>query len=92
MKNAEEYAEIIINDERAKIVSETPTIYETHRIERVYEFHDGAVVKYEWQEAPSGRTSKAEIFNHRFTLMETPSQNPNKFQKGVIKVIKYPQL
>ena len=92
MKNVEEYAEIIMRDEREKIASETPTIYETHKIERIYEFHDGAIVKYEWQESPSGRTSKAEIFNHRFSLIEPPSPNPRKFQKGIIKVINYPQL
>jgi len=47
MKSTEEYADIIIRDEREKIVSETPTVYETDKIERVYEFADGAIVKYE---------------------------------------------
>lgn len=91
MKNAQEYAEIIMRDERKLIVKETPTVYETHKIERVYEFQDGAIVKYEWQESPTGRTSKDEIFNHRFTLMVLPTPNPNKFEKATIKVINYPR-
>jgi hypothetical protein len=90
MKNAEEYAEIIMRDEREKIVSETPTIYETGRIERVYEFADGAIVKYEWQSTPDGRTSATGAFNHRFTLLTLPEPNPNKFKKGVIREINYP--
>jgi hypothetical protein len=85
MKNAEEYADIIIRDERERIVSETPTVYEDDKIERVYEFDDGAVIKYEWQSAP-----RAELFNHKFTLVEPPSPNPQKFRAGVVKVINYP--
>ena len=91
MKNAEEYAEIIIRDEREKIVSETPTVYEHDRIERVYEFADGAVVKYEWQRTPDGLTSPDGAFNHRFTLITLPEPNPNKFKKGVIRQIDYPK-
>ncbi|HEY8561938.1 MAG TPA: hypothetical protein VIL74_16310 [Pyrinomonadaceae bacterium] len=91
MKKAEEYAEIIMRDEREKFVSETPTIYENDRIERVYEFADGAVVKYEWQNTPDGRTSASGAFNHRFTLLAPPEPNPHKFKKGVIKQIDYPQ-
>ena len=91
MKNAEEYAEIIMRDEREKIVSETPTVYETDKIERVYEFADGAVVKYEWQNTPDGRTSATGAFNHRFTLVTPPDPNPRKFKKGIIKEINYPK-
>jgi len=91
MKSAEEYAEIIMRDEREKIVKETPLVYETDRIERLYEFADGAVVKYEWQNTPDGRTSATEIFNHRFTLTLLPEPNPYNFEKGVIKEIKYPR-
>lgn len=91
MKNAEDYAEIIMRDEREKIVKETPTIYETERIERLYEFADGAIVKYEWQNTPDGRTSDTEKFNHRFTLTTLPTPNPNEFEKGIIKEIKYPR-
>ena len=90
MKNAEDYAEIIMRDEREKIVSETPTVYETERIERIYEFADGAVVKYEWQSTPDGRTSATGAYNHRFTLVTLPEPNPRKFKKGVIRQIDYP--
>jgi hypothetical protein len=90
MKTAEEYADIIMRDEREKIVSETPTVYETERIERVYEFPDGAVVKYEWQSTPDGRTSADGKFNHRFTLITLPHSNPSGFKEGIIKVINYP--
>jgi len=91
MKNAEEYADIIMRDEREKIVSETPTVYETDRIERLYEFADGALVKYEWQNTPDGRTSADGKFNHRFTLITLPKTNRNGFKKGIIKVINYPK-
>ena len=91
MKNREEYADIIIRDEREKIVSETPTVYEQERIERLYEFADGAVVKYEWQGTPDGRTSPSGAFNHRFTLITLPEPNPNKFKKGIIRQIDYPK-
>lgn len=85
MQNAEEYADIIIRDEREKIVTETPTVYSDEKIERIYAFDDGAIVKYEWQNAP-----RAEQFNHRFTLVEPPSSNPSELKRGIIKVINYP--
>ena len=91
MKSTEEYAEIIMRDEREKIVSETPTVYETDRIVRVYEFEDGAIVKYEWQATPDGRTSETGEFNHRFTLTTLPDPNSHGFKKGIIKVINYPK-
>ena len=83
IKEKEVYADFILRDEREKIVKETPTVYEPHRIERVYEFADGAVVKYEWQDF---QTSE---FNHRFTLVTPPSPNPNGFEEGIIKIINY---
>ena len=92
MNKVTEYAEIIMRDEREKIVTETPTIYEDDRIERIYEFADCAVVKYEWQSTPDGRTSATEEFNHRFTLINLPTPNPNGFKKGIIKEINYPQV
>ncbi len=90
MQNAAEYAEIIMQDEREKIVSETPTIYQDDRIERVYKFLDGAVVKYEWQEITPARRIGVEIFNHRFSLINLPQPNPLGFEIGIIKVINYP--
>lgn len=91
MEKAEEYADIILRDESEKITKETPTVYEDDKIERIYEFADGAVVKYEWQKSPTGRTSEEELFNHRFSLITLPTQNPYKFKAGIIKQINYPQ-
>jgi hypothetical protein len=91
MKSAAEYADIIIRDETEKIVAETPTVYTADKIERIYEFADGAIVKYEWQSSPTGRTSAAERYNHKFTLTVLPSPNPHKFEIGVVKVINYPE-
>lgn len=90
MRNGEDYANIIMLDERDKIVRETPTVFEDDYLERVYEFDDGAVVSYEWQGTPDGRTSADGKYNHRFTLKEPPSLNPGKLKKGLIKVINYP--
>lgn len=87
MKKAEEYVEIILNDERDKIVKETPTVYETKRIERLYEFAGGAVVKYEWQDFPDEKSK--EKYNHRFTLITLPKPNPSKLKTGVILSIDY---
>ena len=91
MKNSEEYADIILRDEREKIVKETPSVYETTRIERIYEFADGAIVKYEWQKSPTGRISVVEMYNHRFSLITLPAPNPHKLKKGIIKQINYAQ-
>ena len=63
---ADEYADIILRDEREKIARETPTVYETDKIERVYEFHDDAVVKYEWQSFPATMRQKNTIIVSRF--------------------------
>ncbi|HEY0657611.1 MAG TPA: hypothetical protein VGD05_04010 [Pyrinomonadaceae bacterium] len=90
LKTTESYVDIILNDEREKIVSETPTEYGNDKIERIYEFEDGAIVKYEWQNSPTGRTSTAERYNHRFTLIKTPLANSKAFKEGIIKVINYP--
>ena len=87
MNKAEEYADIIMRDEREKIVRETPTVYETEKIERVYELADGAVVKYEWQDFPAGDSK--EKYNHRFTLITPPKPNPHKLKAGIIKTIEY---
>lgn len=86
MKTAEEYADAILFDYRDNFVSETPTVYEEDKIERVYVFTDGAVVKYEWQAFGPAMDG---MFNHRFSLIEPPSPNPNKFGTGFIKVIDY---
>lgn len=81
--NAEKYVEIIMQDETDKIVRETPTVYDETRVVREYEFQDGAVVRYEWQDAALNE------FNHRFTLLTPPLPNTRKFQAGVIRTIEY---
>ena len=87
MKKAEEYVGIIMRDELDKIANETATVYEAHRIERLFEFTDGAVVKYEWLDYPTENST--EKYNHRFTLITPPKPNPNKLKTGVIKTIDY---
>jgi phage baseplate assembly protein gpV len=86
MKKAEEYADAILHDYREHFVSETPTVYEEDRIERVYVFKDGAVVKYEWQAFGPAMDG---MFNHRFSMIEPPNPNPNGFATGFIKVVEY---
>ncbi len=81
--DAEKYVQLIMSDETETVVRETPTVYDADRIERVYEFEDGAVVKYEWQDAALGG------FNHRFTLVTPPKPNPKKLSAGVIHTIDY---
>jgi hypothetical protein len=80
---AEKYVGIILRDETDEIASETPTVYERNRIERVYVFPDGAVVKYEWQDLSLRQ------FNHQFTLVEPPTPNPDNLRAGIIKTIDY---
>lgn len=87
INRTEEYAEIIIEDNGEEIKGEMTTVYEDEKIERLYSFHDGAIVKYEWRSIPSENSS--ESFNHRFTLIQLPSQNPHNFEAGVIKVINF---
>ena len=87
MKKTEEYIEVILKDNREKIVKETPTVYEPDKIERLYEFADGAVVKYEWQSFPA--ESSKEKYNHRFTLITPPKPNSGKIKAGIIKTIDY---
>lgn len=83
MMSAEEYVRIIMQDETDKIVREIPVVYEADRIEREYEFEDGAVVKYEWQDI------SLRSFNHRFSLVSLPKPNPEKLAAGVIRTIDY---
>ena len=72
-----------MQDERDEIAAETPTVYEDDQIERVYEFRDGAVVKYEWNDHSRRQ------FNHRFTLVTPPRPNTAKLKAGVIRTIEY---
>ena len=83
MENAAIYADHIMQDQLEEISAEVPTIFEDDRIERIYTFKDGAVVKYEW------RALDGEEFNHRFTLVKTPDGNPFQLNEGIIKTINY---
>lgn len=87
-KFAEEYVREIIEDIPNRIVKEEPEEYTDSKITRVYEFEDGAVVRYEWQDV-SAVSKSSEHFNHRFTLLKPPSPNPHKLRKSVVKVINY---
>jgi hypothetical protein len=89
MSKAEKYYEMIVNDDMSHVVSEEPALYTPTEIRRIYEFDDGAVVEYEWRSGDGGRSGDG--FNHRFTLVKTPSPNPDKLKKGVIKTIMFPQ-
>ncbi|HUF05267.1 MAG TPA: hypothetical protein VMM38_13970 [Aridibacter sp.] len=87
-QNADFYANSIIEDVRSRFASEETTKFTDDEIERIYEFEDGAVVKYEWRSG--GRGSGGEGFNHRFTMVKPPKPNPNKLKKGVIREIGFP--
>lgn len=88
MNKAKRYVDIIIQDETEKISREVPTLHGDDKIERLYEFYDGAVVKYEWQNFPTDINQ--ERYNHRFTLIQLPLPNPEGLEIGVIKTIDYP--
>jgi hypothetical protein len=83
------YVTSLIEDIQTRFTKEeTIKFIEGKQIEREYTFEDGAVIKYEWQDAP--RSGSADKFNHRFTLITPPKPNPHKLKKGVIKEINYP--
>jgi hypothetical protein len=85
---AEEYVKIIIEDDLNRITWEETLTQKDHYIERTYEIDDGAVIKYEWRGFPSDNPK--ESFNHKFTLIKLPKQNPNKLEAGVVKIIYHP--
>ena len=88
-KHTNYYVTSIIQDIQTRFVAENTTKFSLSHIERTYEFDDGAIVKYEWQD-PSSANSK-EKYNHRFTLTKPPKPNPHKLAKGVIKTIEAPK-
>lgn len=89
MKNHTDiYVTSITEDLRERFVRDETLIFNDRNIERIYEFEDGAVVKYEWQDASAANSSK-DNFNHRFTLEKVPSPNPNKLKKGLVRTIEY---
>lgn len=86
-KHTELYVTSIIEDIQTRFVSEKTLKHSDRKIERSYEFEDGAVVRYEWQSGPG--EGPDERFNHRFSLTKPPKPNPNKLKKGVIRIIEY---
>jgi len=83
------YVTSIIEDIQTRFIKEETTRFTEDSIEREYTFEDGAVIRYEWQDAP--RTGSSDRFNHKFTLITPPKPNPHKLKKGVIKEINYPE-
>lgn len=85
---AEEYVRIILEDDREKIAGEETVLYrEGEKIERLYRFPDGAVVRYQWQSFPAAGAK--ERYNHRFSLVTAPQPNPQKLKTGIIRSIDY---
>ncbi len=83
------YVTSIIEDIQTRFTNEVTIEYnEGESMEREYTFEDGAVITYEWQNAP--RSGSSEKYNHRFTMKTLPKPNPHKLKKGLIKVINYP--
>ncbi len=87
MSKAESYVAIIMSDDLPQIAAEETIVYEPEtRIERLYKFHDGAIMRYEWRSYPTA----AEGFNHRFSIVEPPTDNPDGIERGVVRVINHP--
>lgn len=84
---ANNYVNAIIRDVQNAFVREETTTFSESKIERTYEFEDGAIVKYEWQSEETAQ--KGERFNHKFTLIKTPVQNSGNLETGVIKIVNY---
>lgn len=87
-QNAEIYVNIIIEDDLNRIIWEETRTHKDSYIERDYEIDDGAVIKYEWRGFPG--SDPAESFNHKFSLIKLPAQNPHNLETGVIKIINFP--
>ena len=86
-KHTNYYVTSIIQDIQTRFIEEKTTKFSLSHIERTYEFDDGAIVVYEWQD--SAGVGNEGHFNHKFTLKRPPKPNPHKLKKGVIKVIEY---
>ncbi|NNE67559.1 MAG: hypothetical protein HKN33_13425 [Pyrinomonadaceae bacterium] len=88
-KHTNYYVTSIIQDIQTRFVAEETTKFSLSQIERTYEFDDGAIVKYEWQD--KSVVTDEDSYNHRFTMARPPKPNPHKLKKGVIKIIEYPE-
>ncbi len=81
------YVNAIIKDIQNAFVREETIIFSESNIERIYEFEDGAIIRYEWQSETQAAMN--EEFNHRFSMIKLPSPNTDNFQNGIIKTISY---
>ena len=81
------YVNAIIKDVQNAFVREETMSFSESKIERIYEFEDVAIVKYEWQSENAG----GDDFNHRFTLENIPNLNPSSLEKGILKTVTYPK-
>ena len=90
-QKSEDYAQLIIDDNLNRIVAEETIAYEDSYIERNYSFEDGAVVRYQWQDFPFTREADTEIYNHKFTLITPPKENPGNLVPGVLMQIDFPR-
>lgn len=85
--HANSYVNAIMHDERNSFIREEAKFYSESKIVREFEFADGAVIEYEWQGLEN--LNPQDPFNHRFTLIKTPSPNPNNLKLGIIKQVNY---
>ena len=81
------YVNSIIKDIQNQFIREETTSFSDSKISRNYEFPDGAIVKYEWQDEES--SIKGEAYNHRFTLVKLHEPNDGNFDLGIIKIVTY---
>lgn len=81
------YVNAIIEDVQNSFVREQTISFSDSKIERVYEFEDGAVIRYEWQDETA--SAHGESFNHRFTLIKVPTPNQGDLELGIIKNVHY---
>lgn len=84
---ANSYVNAIINDIQNQFVREETITFSESKIVREYEFEDGAIIKYDWQN--EDESIKSEPFNHKFTLIRNPIPNPAHLELGVLKTVKY---
>lgn len=81
------YINAIIKDVQNAFVHEETKQFSDSKIERHYEFEDGAIIKYEWQSTEASKNG--EPFNHRFSLIKAPLPNTGNLEIGILKVIAY---
>lgn len=81
------YVNSIIKDIQNQFTREETTSFSESKIERIYEFPDGAIIKYEWQDEATAKATNS--INHRFSLIKLPDPNEGNFELGVVKEVLY---